>query len=105
MQLTTPEEQDLRTILIFIFGSKAEKWNMNEKVLKLTAELLQQANSCSEAINYVPRPTAVPDLKYFRRQLRDMARRARNHDKIYSICKSALDYTRVRDFQIASQGL
>lgn len=76
MELSEYEQKDLRIILENIFGfQSASKWNMNDKVLEVVAQMFQGASTCSEAINYLPRPGIV-DKNYLRRQLRDIARRA-----------------------------
>lgn len=88
MDLTESEQADLRTILVNIFGQEASTWKMNSGTLKATAEMLSEIKSCSQAMAYVPRPGGVIDSDYFRRQLRNMARRATNHDQIYQICRN-----------------
>lgn len=106
MELNEAEQKDLRIILENVFGFQdASRWRMNAKVLELTAQMVQGAERCSEAMNYVPRP-GIADSAYFRRELRNFARRAAGDKKdMYQICaqagarlkwKSALD--------IASQG-
>ncbi|MDO3380127.1 hypothetical protein [Geoalkalibacter halelectricus] len=88
MELTEGEKKDLRTILVSIYGQEANGWNMNAGTLAATAEMLSSIKNCSQAMDYVPRPGGVIDKDYFRRQLRDMARRAANHDQIYQICRN-----------------
>ncbi len=81
MGLTESEQSDLRAILVNIFGQEANNWKMNAGTLGATAAMLSGIKVCSQAVNYVPRPGGVIDKAYFRRQLRDMARRAANHDR------------------------
>lgn len=107
MALSESEEKDLRIILESIFGFQdASRWNMNEKVLEVVAQMFQSASSCSEAINYLPRPGII-EKNYLKRQLRDIARRAVNGKRdIYSIC--SLTGTRIKwkpAIDIASQSL
>lgn len=57
MALTESEARDLRLILENIFGmSEVSGWEMNEKVLGVTAEMFHLATACSAAVNFVPRP-------------------------------------------------
>ena len=79
---------------------------MNDKVLEVVAQMFQAASSCSEAMNYVPRPGIV-DKGYLKRQLRNIARRAMNGKKdMYSICSSTGSRIKWKTaIEIASQGL
>ena len=88
MELTEGEKNDLRAILVSIYGQEAKGWNMNADTLGATAEMLSSIRGCSQAMGYVPRPGGVIGKDYFRRQLRDLARRAANHDQIYQICRN-----------------
>ena len=106
MALTESEARDLRLILENIFGmSEVSGWEMNEKVLGVTAEMFHLATACSAAVNFVPRPGIV-DKDYFRRQLRDMARRvALGGRDIYNICSKTGVRSKWRmALAIASQG-
>lgn len=89
MELSESEKQDLRKILESIFGvHDTSTWQMNERVLAATAKMLTAAKGCSEALDVTPRPGVV-DKGYFRRQLRDLARRmTAGGQDIYSICSA-----------------
>ncbi len=92
MALTRQEQDDLRTLLVQLFGQEASSWDMNEGTLSATAQMLDGARSCSKAMNYVPRPAGVIDKGYFKRQLKDLARRARNKDSMYETCLTTSKY-------------
>ena len=87
MELNESEKKDLRIILESIFGiHDVADWQMNMQVLEVTAKMLSGAQGCSEALSATPRPGLV-DKAYFRRQLRNTARRmAKGGVDIYSIC-------------------
>ena len=87
-ELTEREQKNLRTILVHIFGNEAFSWQMNKNTLKATGKMLDATRSCSDAMDYVPRPVGfMPDLSYLLKQLEDLARRARAHDQMYWTCK------------------
>lgn len=87
MELTSSEKGHLKKILTNIFGSEAQSWEMTEGTLNETGKMLDAMKKCSRAMNYVPRPAGVVGPGYFKKQLRDIARRAENED-LYSVCKT-----------------
>lgn len=105
MELTESEKRDLRSILQNVFGfQEASQWEMNEKVLEVTAQMLQAAGNCSKAMNYVPRPGIV-DKSYLKRQLRDMARRAVSGKKdMFNVCSTGAKLKWKSALAMASQG-
>ncbi|MCP1676540.1 hypothetical protein J2T57_003701 [Natronocella acetinitrilica] len=106
MELTETEEQQLRTVLEGWFGaSVVDNWTMNIRLLDVLAEALSRLSVCSEMMDRVPRPMGTPDRGYIRRQLAGMARRARNQDAAYLICRDALRYGYRGAFELAGQGL
>lgn len=107
MALTETEQKDLRIILENIFGFQtALKWQMNDKVLEVVAQMFQAASSCSEAMSYLPR-SGIVDKNYLKRQLRNIARRAvTDRRDMYSICLSTGSRIKWKTaIEIASQGL
>jgi hypothetical protein len=107
MELTESEKIDLRNILEKIFGFQdTSRWDMNERVLEVVSEMIKEAQQCSNAMNYVPRPSYVIDKGYLKRQLRDIARRATNGEReFYDICVKTARYKWKREIELASQGL
>jgi len=104
--LTEREQKDLRIILVHIFGQEASTWKMNTGTLSATGKMLAANRTCSKAIDVTPRPAGfMPDLSYLRRQLRDMARRAINHDGIYEACQYGGAYNWKQTIYLASEGM
>ncbi len=87
-ELTESEQKNLRIVLVHIFGSEATGWPMNKNTLRATGEMLEGSRRCSDAMDYVPRPAGYTSgVSYLRKQLEDLARRARRHDQVYEACK------------------
>ena len=86
MALTQREEEDMRKILVNIFGSEATLWPVTESSVENLGIMLKGLNRCSKAMNYVPRPEGIVDKSYLKRQLRNMARRAGN-EELYEACR------------------
>ncbi len=106
MELSSSEADDLRTILEGWYGVETvSNWEMNERVLEVLADAIGRVKTCSRLMDYVPRPMAIPGRGYVRRQLSGIARRARNQDEIYLICREALRYGFRGAFERAGQGV
>ncbi|OOG23540.1 hypothetical protein B1C78_11025 [Thioalkalivibrio denitrificans] len=91
MDLSEMEKDDLRVILEGWFGaSVVAGWEMNERVLDVFVEVVSRVRTCSRLIDTLPRPMGIPDKDYVRRQLRGIARRARNDDGVYLMCSDAV---------------
>lgn len=106
MELTLSEKDDLRKVLEGIFGTlTVSKWNMNEKVLAITGQLVSEATQCSNATDFVPRPTFLAQPSYFKKYLKELARRRMGDRKIYEICRGGTLLKWKTRIEIASQGL
>lgn len=105
MELSESEIADLRIILNDWYGpSTVAHWNLNVRVLNTFSQAVSELQSCSTAMNLVPRPMARPD-GYIRRQLPSIARRARNSDAQYLICRDAARHRYRTQFELAGRGL
>ncbi|OOG26468.1 hypothetical protein B1C78_04730 [Thioalkalivibrio denitrificans] len=102
--LTDREKRDARIVLAYFFGQEAADWPVNDRVIEKLGEMLMRENTCSAAMNLVPRPGLV-DKDYIKRQLSGIARRILAGDHAYHICKQAVSYGWKRRIQLASQGL
>jgi hypothetical protein len=104
MELSEMEKDDLRIILEGWFGAGVVAgWEMNEKVLNVLAEALSKVRTCSRLVDALPRPMGVPDKDYVRRQLRGIARRARDNDGIYLMCSDAVRWGYRSQFENAGR--
>lgn len=105
-ELTEREEKNLKLILVHIFGSEAASWPMNKDTLRATGNMLEGSRRCSDAMDYVPRPAGfMPGVSYLRKQLEDLARRARQHDQLYEACKRGAKIKWKSTIYNAAQGL
>lgn len=107
MELNDREQDALRRILEGFYSPNiVAEWEMNERVLKVLGEMLTATEQCSRLMDLVPRPTGYcPSLSCLRRKLIDIARRVRNNEGTYLICKSTMALKKRTDFEVAGQGL
>lgn len=107
MALSDTEKTDLRIILEKVFGfQETSHWNMNEQVLEVVSKVAKEAQQCSNAMDYVPRPSYFVGKDFFKKQLRDIARRATSGEsEFYDICAKSARYKWRFEIERASQGL
>lgn len=107
MALSDTEKNDLRIILEKVFGFQdTSHWNMNEQVLEVVGRMANEAQQCSTAMNDVPRPSYFIGKDFFKKQLRDIARRATSgENEFYDICAKSARYKWRFEIERASQGL
>ena len=105
-ELTEQQVADAQTILEFFYGtSEAAQIKINERVVLVIGQMLGSAEQCSRAMDYVPRPSGTkPGLSYILRQLRDIARRVKNHHGIYVACRNAVANSWRTELRMASMG-
>jgi hypothetical protein len=105
MELSESEMADLRLILQDWYGAATvSQWKMSMQILEILEDAIAELGVCSTAMNFVPRPMARPD-GYIRRQLANIARRARNSDAQYLICRDAARHRYRSRFELAGRGL
>jgi len=99
----------IKAILNSFFGSNfGVRININDKVVKLTWDMVSSSQQCSKLMDMVPRPSGfIPSSGYIVKQLTKLAKRIINSkdDEIYLICKKWSAYQYSRKIQMASNGL
>ena len=109
MELSSSEQDDLKKILIAFFGETATSWNMNEKVLELTIEMLQRNEQCSKWMDVVPRPGVYVNANAVRHMIAAIAsrviQRQASGDLTYKLCQQFLSYHWETVLRAASMGL
>ncbi|REL25733.1 hypothetical protein DXX93_03635 [Thalassotalea euphylliae] len=99
----------VKTILKSFFGaSYASRITINDKVVKLTWEMVRSSQSCSKMMDLVPRPAGtIPGAGYIAKQLAQLGKRiaTAKDDSIYILCKNGAAYRYSRQIQMASNGL
>jgi hypothetical protein len=105
MELSESDKDDLRLILEDWYGAATvSQWRMSAALLEILEEAITGLEVCSKAMNFVPRPMARPD-GYVRRQLANIARRARNSDAQYLVCRDAARHRYRSRFELTGRGL
>lgn len=105
--LTDQEKEEFRNFLETIFGSQAQKWNINLKVLEIFGELIESSEFCSRYMDMVPRPFIGGNpIRWTSRQARNaVIRHLKNGGEHYLICLRAAGLSRKVDIHMASMGL
>lgn len=49
-------QEDVKKILIMLYGDQANNWKVNEKVVLLVLEMMKESKACSNTMDYVPLP-------------------------------------------------
>lgn len=100
---------NIKAILKSFFGaSYASRIEVNDKVVRLTWEMVTSSKSCSKMMDMVPRPAGfIPGASYVAKQLAQLAKRiaTSKDDSIYKLCKNGSAYQFSRRIQMASSGL
>lgn len=85
--LTLYDQNNLRTVVEYFFGKQNTlHWNMNESLLLLITTMLNESRTCSEAMDFVPRPGVYLSPNDVKKELKRMAERAKNKNNSYYIC-------------------
>jgi hypothetical protein len=105
-QLSPSDQQNLRIIVEGFFGkANTAHWEMNEELLKVVTQMLQADKSCSNAMDFVPRPGVYISPKDVLKELSRIAKRVLSGDKSYEICKKAVANKWRTAAEIAAQGV
>lgn len=105
-QLNISDQQNLRTIVEAFFGkSNTAHWEMNDQLLEVVTKMVQADKTCSEAMDFVPRPGMYLTPKDLLKELGKMAKRVLSGDKSYETCKTAVAYKWRTAADLAAQGL
>lgn len=105
MNISDSEEASARTILKFFFGTEAESWPINGKVIQCLSEMMQRNSTCTTVMDILPRHGLVLNLADFRRMLKDIAQRLTSGSHSYATCKAAINYGWKSKVYLASQGI
>lgn len=104
--MTDSQKQDVKVIIEFMFDGHMPQMEINERVAEVAWEMMQQAKTCSNGMDFVPRPTGFkPGLAYIVIQLTQIALRLRTGNGIYISCKSAVAYKWSHELQLAGMGM
>jgi hypothetical protein len=101
------ERQDLKDFLVSLYGSKANKWPINESIFNLTYKLVAESGLCSGMMDFVPRPMppGASAMKYLAKQARGIfLRTIRQNKKQYISCIKTVALKMRNDFDLAAMG-
>ena len=102
------ERDDLKEFLTTLYGPQVNGWAMNDELFNLTYKLVSESSSCSDAMDFVPRPLAPgkEPIKWLTKQVRSMFLRALKERKEYYVsCLKAAAYNMKPEFEMAAQGV
>ncbi len=104
--LSPSEQQDLRKVVEAFFGkTDTANWEMNEELLNVITKMINESKSCSEAMDFVPRPGVYLNPRAVQKELARMAKRVLTRDSSYWICNVFVAYQWKREAQLAAYGL
>ncbi|ABB30522.1 hypothetical protein Gmet_0277 [Geobacter metallireducens GS-15] len=87
MALADTEKHDLRVIVEGFWGKhETASWEMNEELVAVLPKMISEVKSCSQAMDFVPRPGVYLNPKDVQRELRKMARRVKEKGTSYWVC-------------------
>lgn len=94
MALSLTEQQDLRIIVETLFGKQhTAHWQMNEELLGVVTHMLKASESCSKAMDFVPRPDVYLSPNDVRKKLFRMAKRiSLRGGASYWICENIVSW-------------
>lgn len=105
-QLTADEKNQLKSVLISLYGRQAESWAMNAKVQSLFVKLMDEISTCSESMQWVPRPySGVKPIAYIKKEIRNITKRYFSEATSYKSCSTGVAYKMKMDFVLAGRGL
>ncbi|MBK2259193.1 hypothetical protein [Francisella philomiragia] len=104
--LTNNEKNELRKLLVIIFGSQAKNWNINNKVAELITKAFNESVKCSKGIDASPRPFGfIPSGISVASQAVSIANRIINNKGQYKMCIDYVAYTYKSELYIAANGI
>jgi hypothetical protein len=102
------EKQELKVILVNIFGERARDWEVNEDSVRILSEMLEKGRRCSRSIDKLPRVSGwVPGAAYVPTQIIGYLYREVCHSKnsILQMCQTVQLSPYATAFEMASMGL
>ena len=99
--LSLSEQQDLRTTVEGYFGKhNTAHWEMNSDLMEVVRQMRAAEQSCSTAMDFVPRPGSYLTPKDVVDEVKKMAKRAlQGGDSTYLICKAGV----IRNWRSAAE--
>ena len=89
--LSDQEKQEIQTIVNYFYKGSLKLHNINEKVADIVYQMLQYAQSCSVAMNLVPRPAGMkPGISYVLKEIAKITLRLKKDNKIYHSCRDSV---------------
>ncbi|MBN1006259.1 hypothetical protein [Amphritea pacifica] len=105
-QLTADEKNQVKRVLISLYGRQAESWAINARVQSLFVKLMDEISTCSDAMQWVPRPySGVNPIAYIKKEIRNIAKRYFSEATSYKSCSAGAAYKMKMDFVLAGNGL
>jgi hypothetical protein len=102
------DRENLQDFLVEVFGAKARRWTMTDRMFELTFELLKASGSCSDLMDLVPRPYALgkQPIKWLTKEVRGVIlRKLKERQRHYSSCLKTAAWHSAHKFEMASQGI
>jgi len=106
--MTYKEKEELKVILVNIFGERARGWDVNEESAKILSEMLQKGKRCSRDLDKLPGvPGWIPGAAYLPAQVIGFLYREVMHSNqsIYQMCQTVQLSPYATAFEMASLGL
>lgn len=90
--LSLSEQQDLRTTVEGYFGKhNTAHWEMNSNLMEVVRQMRAAEQSCSTAMDFVPRPGSYLAPKAVVEEVKKMAKRAlQGGNSTYLICRAGV---------------
>jgi hypothetical protein len=106
MSTLNPSEQEgLRKVVEAFFGkADTAHWEMNEELLKVVTTMINESKSCSQAMDFVPRPGVYLSPKDVQKELARMAKRVLGRGSSYWVCNVFVARQWKMEAAIAAQG-
>lgn len=102
------DRDNLKEFLVSLYGGKAKRWPMNERMFNLTFELISASSSCTGVMNLVPRPHPYGQapFKWLRAEARKaFLREISKRKEHYVACLQAAALRKASEFEMAAQGI
>ena len=106
--LSVQDKQNVTKILVHLYGNQAKNWTVNEKVYVELVKLIQNSETCTQAMHFVPRPLIAGDpLKWLQKEIVKKVLKFFLDDgsKHYLSCLAASALSKKTAIFLASQGM
>jgi hypothetical protein len=106
--MDTQDKKYVADVINYFWGPNlVTSAQINQHIATVTYEALTQANTCSNAMDLVPRPTySKPNITYIIKQLSGIGKRIVSGDSdIYNVCKITVSASYRNKIRLALMGL